>query len=310
MTTGLFESLLPILFFFLVGILLRRTGLAGGTEAAFLFRLILYVTLPALVFLAVSSAALTRELALLPLTGLAINLVCMAAAILYARVASLPPRTAGVLVLGAAVTNGVFHFAFVYTALGQEALVQAILVDLGNAVFVSTFAYSAAGWFGRPHGASVGSSVLKTLRSPLFIALAAAVAFALAGTKPPVIVERLLSPLGATTIPLTIVALGISFSNVTLRDPLPVRTVLLRMPLGFAAGLFFVWLFGFTGTTATVVLVAAAAPIGFTTVTLASVANLDTERVVAALSISVAIGLLSTTLILWAGGWWFSTVSV
>ena len=301
------ESLLSILFFFLVGIALRRFGLAGGAEAAFLFRLILYVTLPALVFLAVSGATLSRELVLLPLTGLAINLVCMSAALVYARAASLPPRTAGVLVLGATVTNGVFHFAFVFSALGQEALAQSILVDLGNAVFVATFAYSAAGWFGRSHGASVGSSLLKTLRSPLFIALAAALVFALGGLRPPVIVERVLSPLGATSIPLTIVALGISFSNVTLRDPLPVRTVLLRMPVGFAAGLLLVWLFGFTGTTATVVLVAAAAPIGFTTVTLASVANLDTDRAVAALSISVAVGLISTPLILWLARGWLAT---
>lgn len=293
------EALLPILLFFLIGIALRRSGLAGGAEASFLFRLILYVTLPALVFVAISRATLTRELVLLPVAGMTVNLVCMAAALLYARAASLPPRTAGVLVLGAAVTNGVFHFAFVFTALGPDALAQAILVDLGNAVFVSTFAYSAAGWFGRPHGESVGRSLLKTLRSPLFIALAAAIACALGGIRPPDVVERVLSPLGATTIPLTIVALGISFANVTLRDPLPVRAVLLRMPVGFAAGLLLVWLFGFTGTTATVVLVAAAAPIGFTTVTLASVANLDTDRAVAALSISVAVGLVSTPFILW-----------
>lgn len=304
------QSLLPILLFFLIGIALRRAGLATRAEAAFLFRFILHVTLPALVFLAVSRATLTAELALLPLTGLAVNLVCMAAAMLYARAKSLPPRAAGVLVLGAAVTNGVFHFAFVFTALGQEALAQSILVDLGNAVFVSTFAYSAAGWFGRPQDASVAGSVLKTARSPLFIALAAAIAIALGGVESPAIVERVLSPLGAATIPLTIVALGISFAGVGWRDPLPVHTVLLRMPLGFAAGLFFVWLFGFTGTTAIVVLVGAASPIGFSTVTLASVANLDTEQAIAALSISVAVGLVTTSLILWAGGWWLAAVPI
>ena len=292
------ESLLPILLFFLVGVALRRKGMAGPAEAAFLFRLILHVTLPALVFLAISGATLTRELALLPLAGLAVNLVCMAAAVGYARALSLPPRTAGVLVLGAAVTNGVFHFAFVFTALGEEALAQSILVDLGNAVFVSTFAYFAAGWFGRPPDSSVAHSLLATLRSPLLIALAAAIVSALVGIEVPALLEHVLSPLGAASIPLTIVALGISFSNVAWRDPLPLRAVILRMPLGFAVGLVLVWLLGFSGTTAVVVLVAAASPIGFSTVTLASVAGLDTERATAALSLSVAIGLVTTTLIL------------
>lgn len=298
------ESLLPILAYFLIGIILRRSGMASDSEAAFLFRFILYVTLPALVFQAISGATLTRELFMLPVSGLAINLICMSAAIVYARAASLSPRASGVLVLGAAITNGVFVFSFVLMALGPEALAEAILVDLGNAVFVATFAYSAAGYFGSSRRASLAASLFRTIRSPLFIALAVALVCALGEIKPPVMATRVLSPLGAATIPVTIVALGISFSNVTLREPLPIRTVLLRMPLGLAAGFFFVWLFGFTGVTATVVLVAAASPIGFSSVTLASVARLDTDQAVAALSLSVAVGLASTTLLLWAGQRW------
>ena len=298
------ESLLPILVYFLVGMVLRQSGIAGGSEAAFLFRFILYVTLPALVFQAISEATLTRDLILLPVSGLAINLICMSAAIVYARAFSLSTRESGVLVLGAAITNGVFVFTFVLMALGPEALAEAILVDLGNALFVATFAYSAAGYFGNSRKASLTSSLFKTLRSPLFIALAIALVCALGEIKPPDMATRILSPLGAATIPLTIVALGIAFSNVTVRDPLPVRTVLLRMPLGLAAGVFLVWLFGFTGATATVVLVAAASPIGFSSVTLASVARLDTEQAVAALSLSVAVGMASTTLLLWAGQRW------
>lgn len=298
------ESLLPILAYFLIGILLRRSGLAGAGEAAFLFRFILYVTLPALVFQAVSTATLTRDLALLPIAGLGVNLVCLAAALAYARATSLSAADTGVLVLGAAITNGVFIFSFVSMGLGPDALAEAILVDLGNAVFVATFAYSAAAWFGSTQTASVTSSLFKMLRSPLFIMLAAALVCAVGGIRVPELATRVLSPLGAVTIPLTIVALGISFSNVSLRDPLPLRAVLLRMPLGLAAGWFFVWVFGFTGTTATVVLVAAASPIGFSSVTLASVARLDTEKAVAALSISVAIALVSTTLLLWVGQRW------
>jgi len=298
------ESLLPILIYFLVGIILRRSGMASGSEAAFLFRFVLYVTLPALVFQTISEATLTRDLILLPVSGLAVNLICMSAAIVYARAASLPTRASGVLVLGAAITNGVFVFSFVLMALGPEALAEAILVDLGNAVFVATFAYSAAGYFGSSRRASLTASLFRTFRSPLFIALAMALICALSEIKPPVVATRVLSPLGAATIPLTMVALGISFSSVTLRDPLPVRTVLLRMPLGLAAGVFFVWFFGFTGATATVVLMAAASPIGFSSVTLASVARLDTDQAVAALSLSVAVGLASTTLLLWAGQRW------
>jgi hypothetical protein len=298
------ESLLPILVYFLVGIALRRSGTASGSEAAFLFRFILHVTLPALVFQAISGATLTRDLILLPVSGLAINLMCMSAAIAYARAASLSTHASGTLVLGAAIMNGVFVFTFVLMSLGPEALAEAILVDLGNAVFVATFAYSAAGYFGGSRRASLAASLFRTFRSPIFIALAIGLVCALGELRPPAMAMRVLSPLGAATIPLTMVALGISFSHVALRDPLAVRTVLLRMPLGLAAGFFFVWLFGFAGATATVVLVAAASPIGFSSVTLASVARLESEQAVAALSLSVAVGMASTPLLLWAAHRW------
>lgn len=303
------ESLLPILVYFLVGIVLRRSGLADAKDAAFLFRLILFVTLPALVFGTISATALTRHLVLLPLTGLAVNLACMGAALTYARAASLPSRDVGLLLLGAAVTNGIFHFTFVSAALGERALAEAILVDLGNAIFVATFAYAAASYYGDMQRASIFSSIAKTLRSPIFVALALALFFSLSERRPPVLADRILSPLAALTLPLTITALGISFSNVSLEDPLPVRTVLLRMPLGLAVGFLFTWLFGFEGRAAIVVLVAAGAPIGFSSVTLASVAKLDSAKAVGALSLSVAIGLVSTPLLLWIGLRWFGDSS-
>lgn len=298
------DALLPILVYFLIGVVLRRTGLAKAEDAAFLFRLILYVTLPALSFEAISGVTLTPALVLLPVTGFAVNLVCMSAAVMYARAKALPPRQSGALVLGAAITNGVFIFTFILAALGRQALAEAILVDLGNAVFVATFAYSAAGHYGSSQQRSVFSSVAKTFRSPLFVALAMALFFALSKRQPPEVLSRILSPLGGATIPLTIIALGILFSRVSLRDRLPVRTLLLRMPLGLASGFLFVWLFGFEGTTAVVVLVAAAAPIGFSSLTLAAVANLDSSQAAAALSLSVAVGLASTTSILWVALAW------
>jgi predicted permease len=114
----------------------------------------------------------------------------------------------------------------------------------------------------------------------------------------PAIAENILSPLGSATIPLILIAVGISFSIAGLSARLTVATVLLRMLLGLITGLLIVWGFGFSGVTAAVVIVLAAAPIGFNSVSLASIGKLDTEQAAAALSVSVAIGLVSTTLLL------------
>ena len=60
------QTLLPIFAYFLLGFMLRYFGLAPSAHAAFLFRVVLYVTLPALVFLAIADAVLSRRTILLP----------------------------------------------------------------------------------------------------------------------------------------------------------------------------------------------------------------------------------------------------
>lgn len=302
-----YQSLLPIFVFFVIGILLRSFRLASREQAAFLFRIVLYVTLPALVFLAITDAELTRRTSLLPLSAFVINVVCTVVAILYARAVKLDNRQTGALVLGAGITNMLFVFPFVLATLGREALAEAILFDLGNAVFVATVAYSMAVRFGAVKTGTVAAFLLKTLRSPIFLAVAIGIVVNVFHWPIPGIVDEILTPLGRATIPLVLIAVGASFSTAGLFGRLPVITLLLRMPLGLATGVFVTWALGFEGVTAAVIVVSAAAPIGFSSVTLVSNANLDTEQAASALSISIAVGMISTTLLLVAAMQWLAT---
>jgi predicted permease len=299
-----YQSLLPIFVFFVIGILLRSFGLASRDQAAFLFRIVLFVTLPALVFLAIVEAELSRRTILLPVLCFLINLVCTFVAIAYARVAKLENQRAGALVLGAGITNMLFVFPFVLATLGKAALAEAILFDLGNAVFVATVAYSLALRFGETRAGTVTSFLIKTLCSPIFLAVAIGIIVNVFDWSVPEIAVGILSPLGGATIPLVLIAVGISFSTAGVFGRLPVTTLLLRMPLGLVIGVLMVWVLGFEGVTAAVIVVSAAAPIGFSTVTLVSIADLDTEQAASALSISVVVGMLSTTLLLIAADRW------
>jgi len=302
-----YQSLLPIFAFFGVGVALRAAGIASRDQAGFLFRLVLNVTLPALVFLSVAQAELTARTALLPLTGFMVDLACALAALLYARMAGLDPRTTGTLVLGAAITNMLFSFPFILATLGRSALADAILYDLGNAVFFATVAYSTALRYGGSGGATVTTTLLKTLRAPIFLAIAAAVALNVLGAPVPQVAERILSPLAAATAPLVLIAVGIIFSASHLLGRLSFVTLLLRMPLGFVCGACLAWISGFEGPTAAVIAVSAAAPIGFNSVTLASIGGLDTDQCASALSLSIAVGLVSTAALLLLASRWLGT---
>jgi malate permease and related proteins len=293
-----YQLLLPVFVFFIIGALLRSFGLASRDQGAFLFRIVLYVTLPALVFLAIANAELTGRAILLPVCAFMINVVCTIGAMIYARALKLENRQAGAVVLGAGITNMLFVFPFVLATLGQAALAEAILFDLGNAVFVATVAYSLALYFGERSAGTVTAFLFKTLRSPIFLAVSLAIIVNISDWPVPETVVDILSPLGRATIPLVLIAIGVSFSAAGLFDRLPVVTLLLRMPLGLLIGALLTWAFGFESLMATVIVVSAAAPIGFSSVTLASIADLDTEQAASALSVSVAVGMISTTALL------------
>jgi predicted permease len=120
----------------------------------------------------------------------------------------------------------------------------------------------------------------------------------------PVLLNEILTPLGAATIPLILVALGGSFSTTRLGNSIVHSTVSIRMVGGLLAASFFVYAFDLQGVTAVAVIVAGAAPIGFNSVTLASVGKLDIEHVTASLSASVAIGIVTTSAIVLFGARW------
>jgi malate permease and related proteins len=304
-----FLSLLPIFVYFLAGMLLRKAGLADRDHGAFLFRVIFFITLPALAFDTIVDMQVSARSALLPVSAMLINGVCMVSAVVFARRRGLPSPNAGALVLGAGITNMTFLFPFVLTLLGEQGLANAILFDAGNAVFVATVGYLVALGYGNATAPSAVASLMKMLRSPLFVAIAAAIVLNVGDVAVAPVIGQVVMPLGKITMPLVLIALGITFSAAALRGLMPVYTVLMRMPLGLAVGLLIAWGLRLDGALAAVIVGAAAAPVGFSSVTLAAVADMDVEQAVGALSMSVGVGLFTSPLVLWAASTWFGAGS-
>lgn len=294
MMAGL-QALVPILAWFLVGVILRATRVVDRQHGRDLFRLVFFATLPALAFETVSASELSTGSLALPVAGFFVNLFCSVLALVYARLSGADRRLTGTVLLGAGITNTVFMFPFVLVALGSDALAQAILYDVGNAVFVAAVALPVSAHLGSDAPAPARSVLGRVLRIPLFLSILAAVAVSVAGWELPTLAVAVLQPLGATTPPLILVGLGVSFSTARLRDSVVFATVSLRMLGGLAAGALCLLVFGFSDVTATIVLALAAAPIGFNSVTVASVAGLDTEHALASLSVSIVLGLVAAS---------------
>ena len=83
------------------------------------------------------------------------------------------------------------------------------------------------------------------------------------------------------------------------RDKRVLTTLALRMVLGLALGFVLAWAFDAEGMTRAVLVLGAAAPIGFSAVVFADREKLHRELAASAASVSVVVGLVLVPLALW-----------
>jgi predicted permease len=97
---------------------------------------------------------------------------------------------------------------------------------------------------------------------PVLYAVLIALAFMAAGRKPPEFVANTAQLFGGLTIPLMLMALGVSLGKLRVASvPRAVVFSILRLAGGFGTGLACAWLFGLTGPARGVLLIQATMPV-------------------------------------------------
>ena len=294
--TDSLTTIVPIVGFFVLGVGLRRTGLASDSEGQFLLRLLFFVALPALIVGTVAGADLRPAKALLPVACVVVGLAGMALAWFIGHRRGLPPHRLGPMVLGTMILNDAFVIPFVAAGYGRDGLADLILFDLGNSMMAALVAFPLAYRFGGLDG-DLTAAARRAATAPITWALVVGLALNLTGTTVPEVADRFLSPLAALVAPLILVALGVLFRPGLDDADLAAITVAVRMVGGLAVGAALVALFGFRGDTALVVLLCSASPIGFSALTFSSLAGLDTAVAARAVSASLVVGLVAVPLV-------------
>ncbi|HUG73871.1 MAG TPA: AEC family transporter [Steroidobacteraceae bacterium] len=283
---------------FVAGLVARRRGWLKPPQAGAMLRLVITVGLPALFIADVSRIPLRADLIALPASSLAIMLATLAASLLVGRGMRLPRPEQGALILcGVSINNG-FLFPFVIAAWGQAGFAELALFDLGHIIGQSTFVYMLAAWYGG-HGASAAAILRRALTFPPLWALLAALAINGSDVQLPGWVVVPLRTLGQAILLLVIVALGVLFDARLIRDGRVLAALALRIVLGLALGLALAWAFELEGLTRAVLILGAAAPIGFSAVVFADREGLHRDLAASAASISVLLGLVYVPLALW-----------
>jgi len=165
------------------------------------------------------------------------------------------------------------------------------MFDFGNALLTFTLAYFVACSYSKSID-SHKAIAYKLLKSPPLWALLSALVLNIAGITLPIVIDGFLRPLGWLTAPLIMLSLGIYFNIKEIKLSKVIPSLLLRMWLWLFLGFIATRLFQFDHLTTMIIIISAAAPAWYNTITFASMENLDKELAANIVSLSVLVGLI------------------
>lgn len=297
-------KLVPLLLVIAFGALLRRGGVLSKERCEFLLQLVIYVALPATILKALQQVQLRAALWILPVTATLIVLSSGALAYLLSRKETQRPLR-GTLQIAPMVMNlGTFVYPFVLAVYGEIGLSYIVFLDFANVLLSASLVYVLAAFFGSARRPPASELLRKLARFPLFWAMLVALGLRLSPLSLPQPLWNAVGLLGELTIPLSLLAMG-GFLEFQRSSQRPRRwrwqilaTLAIRFGGGLCIALGMLALFRPHPLLAKIILLAAAAPIGFTVLAYAAHEDLDAEAMAQLVSLSLLVGLLLTPALL------------
>jgi len=254
--------LAPVLVFFFLGILLRKSSVLDEHASGVLLKLFYHLTLPALLLSVMPYVVMNASFFFLPLIAASIILLTLAASIITGKALRMENRSLALFLTGSVIMNLGFVMPFVQAFYGDDGLARLFVFDIPNGLSASALAFFFAK---REGGPGKRNPVKLIITSPPLLALLAGILMNAFSLRPAPIAIAVLHSIGGLTIPLILLGLGASFSMAKI-NPLHLAALMaLRMALGLALGLWLAGLFRLEGIDRAVVVLSASAPAGFTT---------------------------------------------
>lgn len=276
---------------FFIGVVLRRTGVAGAAQGRWLLGFVFHVGLPILIFGALAGATLAREHALLPAVAVATALVGWAAATFFARRFELPKKSEGAMTMCVMSMNISMIYPFASLSLGAVAFSQLVMFDMGHAVLAWTLTTVLACKYGG-HSDDIPVLLRRALAAPPLWILFLALGLNLGGAPISRDLLHQILVVGQWLVLLVPLSMGLLVSAAGMRRREVITSVVLRSGLGGVVAFGLALLVGLEGTAVAVAALGASAPVGFTAVVLSAREGLDIELTASAAAISVFLGSL------------------
>ncbi|MHB8840839.1 MAG: AEC family transporter [Candidatus Aquicultor sp.] len=287
--------MLSILILISIGFVSKRVGLLEKTHTLILNNIIIYLTMPALIFRAVFESKISLSLLKIPLIALAITALSMGAAYFIGRLLHLKRPTFGALLLVAAIGNtGYLGYPLTLQLFGIKNLVKAVFYDLsGTVVFTFTIGLLIAQKYGQ---AKDKINILKEVFTfPPLIGLFLALALKGLGAGLPIFLMDAIGFLAGATIPLVMLTIGLSLELTKVRNYALAITavVLIKLLVAPLIALFGSNISGMSGADLGIMVLEASMPSFLLSLVIGLRYGLDTDFLPAAIVVTTILSMIT-----------------
>ncbi len=286
----------PVVIIFFLGFACKQWRLFTHDDGDLLLKIVFNVTLPAMVFRAVTQVELSWQFVWLPFIAMFVVIAVYAASLLVARHIPMSRPTRGVFLVGSMIMNTGAILPFIIAKYGFYGLAVYTIFDFGNVLLIFTFVYYVA----MKHGENATARInwKKFLRLPPIYGLLAGLLVKALNLSIPAIGQSILEGIGTPTVFLVMFALGLYFHPRMQNAGRMAVVFALRMGLGLALGTAITTLLHLDGSLRTLVIVCSGAPVGYNTVVFASMEKLDKDFATSLVSISLFMGMIYVPLLM------------
>ncbi|MCF7919032.1 MAG: AEC family transporter [Candidatus Cloacimonetes bacterium] len=271
----LINKLLPILLYFLAGYLLKRSNVFRKDDGNLFLRAVVYLCLPAISFATFSRLELHITRLYPIITALLVIFGNFLFTRIYFRKVSINNHSNTVFLLSTLILNTSLILPFAQARWGDEGTATVLLFDIAHVALVFTFSYWAAMHYG--NGRKGKAPISRILRLPPLWGIITGILVNIMSIPVPEFMYELSAIALKALIVLMMTALGLFFEFRLKHFRLVAGAILQRSLGGLLLGFVITWILGVEGVNRQMLLLISAAPVGFNTLVLTDLEDLDRD---------------------------------
>ncbi|WP_300356939.1 AEC family transporter [Fusobacterium sp.] len=291
----IFEKLLPIILFFVIGYVLKKLKILSKDEASVLLKLIFYLMSPAVIIISVSSMEISKTLIYYPISAILIHCVMIALGLIFSKFIKLNDDERKIFRGGTLIMNMTFILPFFIMFFGEKNVYLLSLFDAGNLIMITTVVYSI---FVSQKNDSIKDKVVKIVKSPLIIALVIGIIINVSKVEMPEGIRITLQQIASVTGVLIMIALGAYFTPKFTRLKLSLMIIGVKVIGILIVGTIVGRILPLDEMGRTIILLGALSPVGNNILTYVFITDGDMDLAINVVSLSIILSFINVSLLL------------